>query len=138
MCLGWRDLHEPFCPSWCKRDWIEILARHFVTLDFPRQTMYLKQTSVGPLVDEEVETAMKFLKDLKNKGELLGWSKDESGETTYPEANSNSMTLNIEKKGDSSIYHYTVVRTSADSPWKLRKAWRTDQNDKTIEEFPVP
>jgi len=28
---------------------LRFLARHLVTLDFPRKTMYLKQTSVGPL-----------------------------------------------------------------------------------------
>ena len=32
------------------------LARHLVTLDFPNQTMYLKQTSVGPLVNKNVPT----------------------------------------------------------------------------------
>ena len=29
------------------------LARHLVTFDFPNRIMYLKQTSVGPLVDED-------------------------------------------------------------------------------------
>ncbi|HEY5234209.1 MAG TPA: retropepsin-like aspartic protease [Verrucomicrobiae bacterium] len=118
---------------------LKFLARHLVTLDFPKQTMYLKRTSVGPLVDKNVETAMQFLKDLKEKGQLPGWSKGESGETAYPEANSsNSVTFNIGKKDDSSIYHYTIARTSKDNPWKLEKAWRTDQNGKTIEEYPVP
>src|ERR1035441_9793145 len=31
---------------------LRFLARHLVTLDFPRQTMYLKQTSAGPLAGE--------------------------------------------------------------------------------------
>ena len=30
---------------------LSFLARHLVTLDFPKRTMYLKQTSVGPLVE---------------------------------------------------------------------------------------
>lgn len=117
---------------------LRFLARHLVTLDFPKHTMYLKQTSVGPLVDEAVETALQFLKDLKEKGRQPGWSKDESGETAYPEANSNSVTFNIGKKGDSSTYHYTVSRASKDDSWKLQRAWRTDQNDKLIEEYSVP
>ncbi len=33
------------------------LARHLVTLDFPNRTLYLDQTSVGPLVFENVDTA---------------------------------------------------------------------------------
>ena len=31
---------------------LRFLARHLVTLDFPKRTMYLKRTSIGPLVDE--------------------------------------------------------------------------------------
>jgi len=31
---------------------LRFLARHLVTLDFPRQTMYLKKTSIGPRLDE--------------------------------------------------------------------------------------
>jgi hypothetical protein len=42
------------------------------------------------------------------------------------------------KKGDSSIYHYEFTRASKTSPWKLQKAWRADQNDQTVEEYPVP
>jgi hypothetical protein len=34
---------------------LRFLARHLVTLDFPGRTMYLKQTSIGPLVDEVEE-----------------------------------------------------------------------------------
>jgi hypothetical protein len=32
---------------------LRFLARHLVTFDFPEQTMYLKQTSIGPLSSEE-------------------------------------------------------------------------------------
>lgn len=117
---------------------LRFLARHLVTLDFPNQTMYLKQTSESPLVEQNAETAMTFLKSLKNNGELPGWSKIEAGETAYPEVDSNSVTLCIGKVKDSSIFHYTVVRLSENDSWKLQRAWRTDQNNKMIEEFPVP
>ena len=33
--------------------------------------------------------------------------------------------------------HYTVVKMSADSPWQLQKAWRTDAQGNTVEEYPV-
>jgi hypothetical protein len=99
--------------------------------------MYLKQFSVGPLVDEAAETAMAFLKDLKKKGQMPGWSKDETGQTRFPEINSNSVTANIAKEGDPSIYHYSVGRTSKSDTWKLQRAWRTDQNNKVIEEYSV-
>ena len=44
----------------------------------------------------------------------------------------------LQKKGDSSIYHYELTRPSKTSPWKLQKAWRSDQDDHTVEEYSVP
>lgn len=35
---------------------LSFLARHLVTLNFPRQTMYLRQTSIGPLSSHENTT----------------------------------------------------------------------------------
>jgi len=116
---------------------LRFLARHLVTLDFPKGTMYLKQTSIGPLVDENMEAAAEFLKSLKEKGQVPGWSEDDEG-TIVLEAHPNSETYHFRKNGDSATCHYRVTRSFNDSPWKLQKAWRTDQNDHTIEEFPVP
>jgi hypothetical protein len=138
---------------------LRFLARHLVTFNFPKGMMYLKRTSIGTLVDEGMEAAMNFLTNLKEKGQLPGWSKDDKGTTyletyscfgpksangkgaTYLETNSNSglkssVTFDVLKNGDSSIYHFTVTRASKDSPWKLQKAWRTDQNDHAIEKYP--
>jgi hypothetical protein len=113
------------------------LARHLVTFDFPHRMMYLKQTSVGPLVDENMETAEAFLNDLKAKGELPGWSRNDIG-AIYPDIKSLQIEFDGRKNGDPSDYHYQVGRLSRQNPWKLEKAWRTDQSDKAIEEFPVP
>ena len=123
---------------------LRFLARHLVTLDFPRHTLYLKRTSIGPLLDDVSATAMataaSFLKDLKKKGRLPGWSKDEhsqpGGVTVH--LTGNSATVDARKKDDPSTYHYTVIRAAKNGSWKLQKAWRTDQDGKTIEEFPVP
>ena len=41
-------------PSWIG---LRFLARHLVTLDFPNRTMYLKQVSIGPLVNEKTKPA---------------------------------------------------------------------------------
>jgi hypothetical protein len=134
---------------------LRFLARHLVTFDFPGRRMYLKRTSLSPLVGDRfvkaeaaakstAESAVEFLKTLKENGQLPGWSKDDEGtirETVrfnYYELYPKSATLDIQKSGDSSIYHYAVSRTAQDSPWKLERAWRTDQNDRTIEEYPVP
>jgi hypothetical protein len=33
---------------------LRLMARNLVTFDFPKQTMYLKQTSVGPLAKKSL------------------------------------------------------------------------------------
>ncbi|EEF58904.1 hypothetical protein [Pedosphaera parvula] len=116
---------------------LSFLSRHLVTFDFPNRTIYLKRTSVGPLVDEEGEAAVKFLEDLRDRGQLPGWTKLDKGQITgfaYP----TSGILEGYKSGDSAIYLYAVARTSKDGPWKLQRAWRTDRSDHLIEEFPAP
>jgi hypothetical protein len=129
---------------------LRFLARHLVTLDFPKRTLYLKRTSLLPLVDKHAarqarataKSAYYFLRGLKKKGQLPGWSKEDqfaSKTETVQVPHPDSAALNhLLKKGDSSIYHYEFTRASKASPWKLRKAWRADQNDHTIEEYPVP
>jgi pimeloyl-ACP methyl ester carboxylesterase len=42
------------------------------------------------------------------------------------------------RPADGSICHYTVVRESDGSPWKLQKAWRTDANGRVVEKYPIP
>jgi hypothetical protein len=134
--------------QWSNLIGLSFLARHLVTLDFPKRVMYLKQTSVGPIVERgfkkamnaAVKSAVKVLERLNKRGKLPGYSKDSEGTTfnaTYTKSHIESITLDCRKKGDSSSYHYTFTRASKDSPWKLQKAWRTDQNDKMIEEYPV-
>jgi hypothetical protein len=114
---------------------LKFLARHLVTLDFPNRMLYLKQTGIGPLSDEAAESAMNFLRGLKEKDQLPGWSKNDKGITAMPQSDLNSVNVTIGKDGI--FYHYVVLRAIQNSPWKLKKAWRTDQNGKILEEFPV-
>ena len=132
---------------------LRFLARHLVTLDFPKQTMYLKQASIGPLTGDvsmrisplgDLESPAKCLERLRKRGELPGWSEGDEGEV-YLEAHSpaghrsfKSVTLEFRKGGDMPMYHYRVTRASEDSPWVLRKAWWTDKSGVTSGEFPVP
>ena len=128
---------------------LRFLARHLVTFDFPKRTMYLKRTNIGPLVDKDrevagkaaSESAINILNRLKEKGRMPSWSKpDEAATKTvtflfhYP----GSLTLDLLKKGDSFTYHYEFTRASKTSPWKLQKAWQTDKNKHLVKEFPVP
>jgi hypothetical protein len=114
------------------------LARHLVTLNFPEQVVYLKQTRTGPFVSEDLDAGLEFLKGLKEKDQLPGWTKDDHGQLHYFfGAHSNALIFTSSKNGDSLIYHYAIARASNDGPWKLQKAWQTDKNDKMIQEFPV-
>jgi hypothetical protein len=114
------------------------LARHLVTLDFPQRTLYLKRTSTGPLPDMG-GAPVTFLKNLKERGQLPGWSKDEHGapKRVKQNAGTDTVVVEVEKNGDSSIYHYQVTRTAADAPWSLARAWRTDAKDRVLEDYPV-
>jgi len=129
---------------------LRVLAQNLVTLDFPKRTMYLKRTSDWPLFPKHIEAEAKswassaadFLKSLKQKGQLPGWSKNDGGGTTafhfQHDPHLDSLTVEAQKMGDSPIYHYTVTRASKHGPWQLKKAWRTGPNGQIIEEYPVP
>jgi len=128
---------------------LRFLARHLVTFDFPHRMMYLRKTRSGPLVNKEwnAETlaagrsAFKLARKMIKRGQLPGWSKEDpemSRATVHLRRNPDTMTLGAKKKGDPSTYHYEFMRPSKGNPWKLEKAWRTDPNDQTVEEYPVP
>jgi len=54
--------------------------------------------------------------------------------TNYPL----SRTFNGQRKlGGAWENHYTVVKMSADSPWQIKRAWRTDAQGNTVEEYQV-
>lgn len=119
---------------------IRFLARHLVTLDFPKQVMYLNQTSTGSQEVENMAAALNFLHDLKEAGRQPGWSKQDTGFIIMVEGHPEDdiFSVRIRKHGDSSAYHYVVSQKSKDDLWKLQRAWRTDQTGRTIEEYPVP
>ncbi len=122
---------------------LAFLARHLVTMDFPRRTIYLKRNHDGLPVDVTFDAAIRFLRDMKGRDSLPGWSKDEigvghSGSKQFADAGTVSVTFDFQKNGDSSFYHYTVSQASEASPWKLQKAWRTDEKGAKMEEYPVP
>jgi hypothetical protein len=128
---------------------LRFLARHLVTFDFPHRTMYLKRTRSGPLVTDEVRAAAKAAGDsafkparkMMRNGHLPGWAREDRGTIKgvfRVRFDPDAVTFDAVKRGDSSTYHYEFTRASKDSPWQLRKAWRTDQNGHMLEEYPVP
>lgn len=116
---------------------LQFLARHLVTLNFPKRTMYLKQTSVGPLVDEELYSVTEFLKEQWKRGQLPGASKGDKG-NLYRGLNPGVEIFIFHKFGGPSYLNYQLSKTAEGGSWKLGKAWRSDGNGKTIEDFPVP
>jgi hypothetical protein len=129
---------------------INFLSRNLVTFDFPQKTMYLKQVSIGPFIDEEMEknakieshSALRFVRKLADEGALPGWSEkdeDRTGRIDFHFSYPCTVTIdNLQKKGHSSIYHYRVSRDYRTGHWKLVRAWRTSPNGKILEEYPVP
>jgi hypothetical protein len=113
------------------------LARHLVTLNFPGRMMYLKQTTVGPPTDDNKRAAEVFFTHLKEDGKLPGWARSEKG-TIYNEEFPNYVEFDCRKNKDSSDYHYRIIHEAKSNSWRLQKAWKTDEDDNTIEEFPVP
>jgi hypothetical protein len=128
---------------------LSFLARHLVTLDFPNRMLYLKQTSTGPLAGDilleithpDHKAILEAYERLRDKDQLPGLSKNDKG-MVYLEGSSgsgfDSVMFGFHKNGDLSICHYKVGRVAKETPWKLQKAWRTDQNGRTVEEYPVP
>lgn len=110
------------------------LARHRVTLDFPKKMLYLKRTSIGPFVDPPTEKMLSLLND----GQLPGLAKDDkvNCEPSLDDP-SGLATFCIRKNGDSSLYHYEFVSSPKES-WNLQKAWRTNQGGRIIEQYPIP
>jgi hypothetical protein len=146
----WLDRGKPWETGEPEHNGIGLLflSRHLVTLNFPKRTMYLKRTSIGPLrpnvkeVKAEGKSAVTLLRSLKKSGHLPGWSKDDKVVAKSATFTCHSIvtggTFTARKIGDSSVYHFQVIRASEDSPWKLQKAWRTDANGHMLEEYPVP
>ena len=131
---------------------LSFLSRNLVTLDFPHKAMYIKPVSIGPFVDRamrrtanaEARSAIQYLEDLARQGELPGWSKSDQpaqSETaikfhfSYPHI----VTVDgLRKTGDPSLYHYRVSRASRTDLWKIVKAWRTNAEGQSIQEYSRP
>ena len=121
------------------------LSRNLVTFNFPKRIMYLKPVTTplfaqGGLI---MFKATECLMSLEKKGQLPGWLKGETGIFRWPNGMDFdgkypvSRTIDGQKHGNASGYHYIVVQSSSDSVWKLQRAWRTDANGRLIEEYSV-
>jgi hypothetical protein len=135
---------------------LRFLARHLVTLNFPKHTMYLQRRSGEPFADDGIISATnayaltkeadEYLTNLKKQGQLPGWLNDgDQGQLArIPDQNTPEIypierIFICRKNGDhSKCYYYTVVKASKDSAWKLQSAGQTDASGRILQEFPVP
>lgn len=113
------------------------LQQKAADLEFQKQ---LKVPGMGSTLE-----AGRFLVQLLESGHLPGAENAEKGamlspDSIYTPQSTNypmSRTFNGQRKlGGPWENHYTVAKTSADSPWQLQKAWRTDAQGNTVEEYP--
>jgi len=108
-----------------------------------RFVAYMQQLPGGDFTLEAIE----WLKTLKSKNQMPGFSKSEPGDLALDMRNMResrlaafpvSRTLYCRKKNDRAVYNYTLVRTDENSPWKLQKAWRTTPDNRVLEDYTVP
>jgi hypothetical protein len=96
--------------------------------------------------------AGEFLKNLKKKGQLPGWSKKDTGNqeiwldpdlalewerVIQPEDYPAAQTLTLFRKGDTSTYNYTVVQESPGAPWQLQRAWKAAPNGHILKDYSI-
>jgi hypothetical protein len=119
----------------------DIDRRSAARVDAARSLADLRRQPGGALT----LAAAEFLEALQKKGQLPGWSKDDENSGLDPwafspsaETHPVSRTIQRQKKGDDSTYHYLVVQESKDGAWKLQRAWRTGADGQTIAECAIP
>ena len=121
---------------------LRFLARHLVTLDFPNQRVFLKQTRVDSIGVSDAESsrksALSFLMKLRETGTLPGWIKTSNETVCFQSSTSrDSVTFELWKQSDPAVVEYRVERISKTNDWKLIKASRTEAGGKVVEKLHI-
>ncbi len=107
------------------------------------------RTTFSGEVAVESFAAAAAIKQIVDHGHLPGVSKGEHGSLlsdTVDTVISNQpavltfpalRTFRLVKNGETSTNNYILVKQSKDAEWKLQKAWLTDSNGQTVQEWPV-
>jgi len=123
---------------------LRFLARHLVTLNFPKQSMYLKAIRSDPLPGDcslnisrlgDLESPLQYLEDCEASG-LLPEMWENNKPDLYWESRSpargkvlKSVTVGVRKTGTSSTFHHKLQRHTATAPWTLKKSWQTIERE---------
>jgi hypothetical protein len=89
--------------------------------------------------------AERFLLELRDAGRMPGMDGKETGWVTgmpgFAEMESRrwpvTRTISGSREGDPARYHYRVSRASAETGWRLERAWRSDDAGNVLEEYSV-
>ena len=132
---------------------LRFLARHVVTFDFPKGTLYLKQKRLGPLAGDhslkgshlgDLESPMNLLLRLKAKDQLPDWAMNDQSPICLETCSNSapktleSVTFSVRGRSGLTMNHYETAVGANSSQWRLQRAWQTDQAGKTTAEFTVP
>jgi hypothetical protein len=159
------------CTNFVLEEWpgedligLRFLARHEVTLNFPKRMMYLRHSNAESFASKDSITnsfsnwdfaayrftsdAVAFLLRLAEKHELPGIAKSEHGHGTFssdfkageyrPETYPMSVIFVVTKASGIAQYRYEIVQSSKDSQLELKRAWRTDGRGRVVQEYRVP
>lgn len=87
-----------------------------------------------------LKSGMEYLSQLRQEGRLPGVGTNEHGHAyingrlnSYPY----SLTMQLTKEGETSVYHYAITKVSRNSTWQLKRAWQTDSNGHFIQELSI-
>ena len=90
-------------------------------------------------------TAESFMIALLESDSLPGFKKGDHGSVnshlTHRELNQRfpaSRSFTAQKQGSDSVYNYTLLRATPQSPWRLHRAWREHPDGTLAEEYPLP
>lgn len=109
----------------------------------------IKTNAVAALTNSvlfEIDDAATFLKELKNQGYLPGVPSATDITITTGQQPASELkglqhpfvsTFLVTVAEDSFTNHYTVMHPTMAAPWQLERAWRTDAEGRTIEEWQV-
>lgn len=104
------------------------------------EELRLDSVKTNPVLIGDIQSALEFLKQLKETARLPGRSREQRGEAhleSYSFFGPQTLTFTGRKRGEATDVRHTVTRVSQEGPWELRRAWRTDRRGRMAEEYPV-
>lgn len=121
-----------------------VIVHHSKQAPLSPRRAYVDRLNALPVSPVATEAAQ-YLHQLKIQGQLPGFKQDEQCIVLMPGPSINPtnypimLELRARKRNVAGpfSYHFQLIKTSADSAWRLQKAWRTDAHGNIAEELPL-